>query len=76
MALIRDELIEAEARAMMPATIEKSGWYPSLQGAARARRIDQDVDLQWHLLVPTVRERLERERTTGSVEPKEGMQRT
>ena len=50
MALIRDELIEAEARAMMRATIEKSGWYPSLQGDARARRIEQDVDLQWHLL--------------------------
>jgi hypothetical protein len=48
MALIRDELIEAEARAMMRAAIEKSGWYPGLQGAARQRRIDQDVDLHWH----------------------------
>ncbi len=59
MALIRDELIEAEARAMMRAAIEKSGWYPGLQGAARQRRIDQDVDLHWHLMLPQARERLE-----------------
>ena len=59
MALIRDELIEAEARAMMRAAIEKSGWYPILQGAARQRRIDQDIDLHWHLMVSKARERLE-----------------
>ena len=59
MALIRDELIEAEARAIMRAAIEKSGWYPRLQGAVRQRRIDQDVDLNWHLMLPQVRERLE-----------------
>ena len=59
MALIRDEQIEAEARAMMRATIEKSGWYPNLQGAALQRRIQQDVDLHWHLMLPKVREGLE-----------------
>jgi hypothetical protein len=59
MALIRDELIEAEARAMMRAAIEKSGWYPSLQGTARQRRIEQDVDLHWHLMLPQAREHLE-----------------
>jgi hypothetical protein len=59
MLLIRDEQLEAEARAMMRATIEKSGWYPSLRGEARQRRIEQDVDLHWHLMLPKVRERLE-----------------
>ena len=59
MALIRNELIEAEARAMMRAAIEKSGWYPRLQGAARQRRIDQDVDLNWYLMVSKAREHLE-----------------
>jgi len=61
MALIRDELIEAEARALMRAASEKSGWYPGLQGAARQRRIDQDVDLHWHLMLPQARERLEQQ---------------
>ncbi len=60
MALIRDELIEAEARALMRAAIEKSRWYPSLQGTARQRRVEQDVDLHWHLMLPQALERLER----------------
>jgi hypothetical protein len=59
MTLIRDELIGAEARAMMRAAIEKSGWHPSLQGIARQRRIEKDIDLQWHLMLPQARERLE-----------------
>ncbi|MBL0407128.1 hypothetical protein JKG68_24650 [Microvirga aerilata] len=59
MTLIRDELIEAEARAMMRAAIEKSGWYSSLQGIARQRRIEKDIDLHWHLMLPQARERLE-----------------
>jgi hypothetical protein len=59
MALVRDEQIEAEARTMMRASIEKSGWYPSLRGEARRRRIEQDVDLHWHLMLPKARERLE-----------------
>jgi hypothetical protein len=59
MALIRDEQLEAEARTMMRATIEKSGWYPSLQGATRQRRIEQDVDLHWRLMLPKARERLD-----------------
>ena len=59
MALIRDEQIEAEARAMMRATIEKSGWYPSLQGAARQRRIEQDVEENWPLMLADARKCLE-----------------
>jgi hypothetical protein len=59
MASIQEQQIEAEARAMMRATIEKSGWYPSLRGAARALRIEQDVDLHWHLMVPEAQKRLE-----------------
>jgi hypothetical protein len=76
MALIRDELIEAEARAMMRAAIERSGWYPSLQGAARARRIEQDVDLHWHLMLPKARDNLEQARITGRAEQKNEKQRT
>ena len=76
MALIRDELIEAEARALMRAAIEKSGWYPSLQGAARQRRIDHDVDLNWYLMVSKAREHLEQARITGRAEQKDEKQRT
>jgi hypothetical protein len=56
---IRDEDIEAEARAMMRATIERSGWYPNLQGEERQQRIEQDVEQNWPLMVPDARMRLE-----------------
>ena len=76
MALIRDELIEAEARAIMRAAIEKSGWYPSLQGEARQRGIDQDTDLHWHLMLPKARENLEQARITGRAQQRDEKQRT
>jgi hypothetical protein len=39
-----DEEIEAKARAMMRDSIERSGWYPLLQGKFRQERIEQDVE--------------------------------
>ena len=59
MAMTPDDKIETEARALLRETIERAGWYPSLRKIEREKRIDQDVDLHWHLMVPEVRNRLE-----------------
>jgi chemotaxis regulatin CheY-phosphate phosphatase CheZ len=56
---IRDEDIEAEARAMMRDMIKRAGWYSSLSKAAREHPIKQDVDRHRHLMVPDARKRLE-----------------
>jgi hypothetical protein len=55
----RDDEIEALARAMLRETIERSGWYPLLQGEFRQERIKQDVELHWHLMINDARKRLE-----------------
>jgi hypothetical protein len=55
----RDEEIEAEARALLREAIERSGWYPDLRGKKRQSRIEQDVDLHWHLMLSEARSRLE-----------------
>ena len=54
-----DDKIEAQARALLRETIERAGWYPSLRRSEREKRIAQDIDLHWHLMVPEVRKRLE-----------------
>jgi hypothetical protein len=59
MAMTPDDEIEAEARTLLRETIERAGWYPSLRRIERDKRIEQDVDLYWHLMVPDVRKRLE-----------------
>jgi hypothetical protein len=59
MATTRDEEIEAEARALLREAIERSGWYPSLRRIEREKRIAQDVDLHWHLMVAEARKRLD-----------------
>jgi hypothetical protein len=59
MAEVRDDEIEALARAMLRETIERSGWYPSLRGEERRLRIEQDVELHWHLMINDARKRLE-----------------
>jgi hypothetical protein len=59
MAEARDQEIEALARAMLRETIERSGWYPSLKGEFRQARIEQDVELHWHLMINEARKRLE-----------------
>ena len=58
MSEITDDQIEAEARAMMRDTIERSGWYPLLQGKWRQERIDQDVERHWHLMINEARKRV------------------
>jgi hypothetical protein len=59
MAMTADDEIEAKARALLRETIERAGWYPSLRRIEREKRIAQDVDLHWHLMVPEARKRLE-----------------
>lgn len=62
MATLRDDDIEAEARALLRETIERSGWYQSLPKAEREKRIEQDVEQHWRLMVPDVMKRLEQSR--------------
>jgi hypothetical protein len=59
MAEIPDDEVIALAKAILRQTILASGWYPSLQDAHRQKRIDQDVDQHWPLMVPDARKRLE-----------------
>ncbi len=59
MAAIRDEEIEAEARAILREMIEQSGWYRGLSAAERTRRIEEDVDRNWPLMLREARRRLE-----------------
>jgi hypothetical protein len=58
-ATIRDEEIEAEARAMLREVIQRSGWYPSMHKEERNRRIEQDVDQHWYLMRQEAVKRLE-----------------
>ena len=55
---IRDDDIEAEARAIMRETIERSGWYPTLRREERELLIQRDVDRNWHLMIDEARRRL------------------
>jgi hypothetical protein len=59
MAASWDDELEAEARAMIRETIERSGWYPSLPRKFRQERIEQDVERHWHLMIDAARKRLE-----------------
>jgi hypothetical protein len=56
---VTDEEIEAEARALLRETIQRSGWYPNLHGVKRDERIEQDVDLHWRLMWDDAVKRLE-----------------
>ena len=62
MATTREDEIEATARALLRETIERSAWYPSLRRVEREKRIAQDVDLHWHLMLSEARKRLEQGR--------------
>ncbi len=61
MADISDDEVIALAKALLRQTILASGWYPSLPDAQRQKRIDQDVDLHWPLMLRDARERLQEE---------------
>ena len=50
---------EAEARAIMRETIERTGWYPTMRREERELLIQRDVDQHWHLMIRAARERLE-----------------
>jgi hypothetical protein len=47
---IRDEDIEAEARAMVRDMIQRARWYPGLPEEEKNRRIEEDVELNWPLM--------------------------
>jgi hypothetical protein len=51
MALIRDEQIEVEARAILRESIERSGWYSALRKKEWEKLIQQDVERHWHLMI-------------------------
>ena len=55
---ITDDEVEAEARAIMRETIERSGWYPTLRREERELLIQRDVDRHWHLMIDEARRRL------------------
>ncbi|MBQ0819315.1 hypothetical protein KBI52_03590 [Microvirga sp. HBU67558] len=55
---IRDDKVEAVARAILRETIERSSWYPELRGKRRLEQIDQDVERHWHLMIDEARKRL------------------
>ncbi len=65
MAEIPDDEVIALAKAILRQTILASGWYPSLRDADRQKRIDQDVDLHWPLMLRDARKRLEEEQDGG-----------
>lgn len=54
----RDEEVEAEARTLIRQRIQDSGWYPDLHGEDRTRRIEEDVDRHWHLMIKEATRRL------------------
>jgi hypothetical protein len=66
MAEIPDDEVIAVAKALLRQTILASGWYPSLPDAQRQKRIDQDVDQHWPLMLRDARKRLEEEQDGGS----------
>jgi hypothetical protein len=57
-ATLRSEEIEAEARSLTRERIQNSGWYPGLRGDERTRRIEEDVDRHWHLMIKEAARRL------------------
>ena len=65
MAEIPDDEVIALAKALLRQTILASGWYPSLRDADRQKRIDQDVDLHWPLMLRDARKRLKEEQDGG-----------
>jgi hypothetical protein len=66
MALIRDEQIEVEARAILRESIERSGWYSALRKKEREKLIQQDVERHWHLMIRDAVKQLEQRQRTES----------
>jgi len=60
-----DVEIEAEARAILRETIERSGWYQTLPKAEREKLIARDVDRNWHLMIRDAMKRLEERKGQG-----------
>jgi hypothetical protein len=54
-----DDEIEAEARALLRETIQRSRWYSSLPDEKRQELIEGDVDRHWPVMIQDARKRLE-----------------
>jgi hypothetical protein len=54
-----DDEIEAEARALLRETIQRSRWYSSLPDEKRRELIEGDVDRHWPVMIQDARKRLE-----------------
>lgn len=67
-ATVRNEDIEAEARTLIRERIQNSGWYPGLHGDERTRRIEEDVERHWHLMIKEAARRLSERLVHGSPE--------
>jgi hypothetical protein len=48
---LSDAEVEAEARSLLRKTILNSGWYPELSKKDRQKRIEEDVERYWHLMI-------------------------
>lgn len=57
-AMLSNEDIEAEARTLIRERIQNSGWYPGMREDERTRRIEEDVDRHWHLMIKEAARRL------------------
>jgi hypothetical protein len=66
MATTRDDEIEAEARALLRETIQRSRWYSSLPEEKRRRLIEGDVDRHWPVMIQDARKRLEQRQTSDA----------
>jgi hypothetical protein len=66
---IRDEELEAEARALLRERIERTPWF-KIRVTREQRRvaIEREVDRNWHLLVPEAAKRLVERAARGSPE--------
>lgn len=71
-ATLRGEEIEAEARTLIRQMIQNSGWYPGLQEEDRRRRIEEDVDRHWHLMIKEATRRLSERLAQGAPSNAEG----
>jgi len=66
MAPTRDDEIEAEARALLRETIQRSRWYSSMPEEKRRELIDGDVDRHWPIMIQDARKRLEQRQTSDA----------
>jgi hypothetical protein len=59
LAMIRDDEIEGEARTLLQELIERTPWFKiCMTREQRREAIEQEVDRNWHLMLPEAAKRL------------------